>query len=60
MLVLVAIAAVGPYAWDTHGWTGRALSDLLTLAAAALLGVWTATEAARRRVQEVPVSARSG
>jgi alpha-1,2-mannosyltransferase len=44
MILLCLVAAIGPYAWDLHGWPGRGLDDSLVLAGALALFTWVISE----------------
>jgi alpha-1,2-mannosyltransferase len=55
MLLLCLVGAVGPYAWATHGWLERGLSDTLALAGGLLLVTWCIAEERRHRRIGPPV-----
>jgi alpha-1,2-mannosyltransferase len=44
MLLLCLVAAVGPYAWDLHGWSGRGVDDTLVVAGALAFFTWAISE----------------
>jgi alpha-1,2-mannosyltransferase len=44
MLLLCLVGAVGPYAWDLHGWAGRGVDDTLVLAGALAFFTWAISE----------------
>ena len=51
MILLCLVAAIGPYAWDIHGWPGRGLDDTLVLAGAIAMFTWAISEVQFRRAR---------
>jgi alpha-1,2-mannosyltransferase len=44
MILLCLVGAIGPYAWDVHGWAERGLDDTLVLAGALAFFTWVVSE----------------
>ena len=44
MILLCLVGAIGPYAWDLHGWPGRGLDNTLVFAGALAFFTWLISE----------------
>jgi hypothetical protein len=44
LLLLIAVAVLGPYAWITHGWGYRILSDSLVVVTFFALTTWSTSK----------------